>query len=462
MAADQPRLDPEDDAVPTSSSSICCRCLPSFFSRRRRAGVEDDGQLTQPLNPQDVSAAAPGAADGQQGPSTVTAVVDELGERTRERTRRVLHEILATERAYVAALDVLVGKFLPLLDPLLDASSGEELLSAARALRGVHLELLQRLEQAGTADVSGVSRAFALMTPFLRMYSTYCSGYGRALARVTEARASTPALDELEAACGERIDSLLIRPVQRLCKYPLFFGELLGVLPGQCASRPDLERAADAVRRVNEEVNAKIRGAEDGSRLVALYHELGGKLPALLAPTRSLLLELDVKLSRALSQARAPRSRRRSRLVLLSDSLVVAKVRRPPALRRVSLTGPRRRERAFSSGSDAPASPASGASQPILRLKAVLPLRSVRLSLAPSRPSRRRGARSATAKGTEVADVPIGSASAAGAIVILECPQPSVMYACKCTDAIAPVSAACMRSRLGSYLTGKQSRHVVR
>ena len=40
-----------------------------------------------------------------------------------------------------------------------------------------------------------------------------------------------PALAELETTRGEALDSLLIRPVQRLCKYPLFFGELLRILP---------------------------------------------------------------------------------------------------------------------------------------------------------------------------------------------------------------------------------------
>ena len=103
------------------------------------------------------------------------------------------------------------------------------------------------------------------------------------LRRVAEVRHELPALGALETSHGERIDSLLIRPVQRLCKYPLFFSELLGALPGEGGPRLELEAAAEAVRRVNEEVNAKIRGAEEGARLMELHLELGGRLPSLLA-----------------------------------------------------------------------------------------------------------------------------------------------------------------------------------
>ena len=63
------------------------------------------------------------------------------------------------------------------------------------------------------------------------MYSGYCAGYSRMLNKVEALRASTPALASLEQQLGQRLESLLIKPVQRLCKYPLFFPQLLAAVP---------------------------------------------------------------------------------------------------------------------------------------------------------------------------------------------------------------------------------------
>ena len=68
-------------------------------------------------------------------------------------------------------------------------------------------------------------------------------------------------------------------------------GEILKLLP-HGGLKSEIETAAAAVRKINEEVNTKTRGFAEGARLIELHVELGGKLPALLAPTRTLLLEL--------------------------------------------------------------------------------------------------------------------------------------------------------------------------
>ncbi|KOO31546.1 domain containing protein [Chrysochromulina tobinii] len=403
-------------------ATMCCSFIcPGLFGRGRAAA---DGQLTEPLT----SAVDGAAVESEQPPPGKAAGpsdTDPIGDAARAEITKILREVLETERSYVAALDALVTAFVPLLRPVIDASSGEELLTAACSLRGVHQELLQRLEHAGIADVWAVSRAFTTLTPFLRIYSSYCSGYALVLSRVKNARASTPALAELEGARGERLDSLLIRPVQRICKYPLFFESLLRVLPARAGPRPELEAAAAAVRRVNEEVNNKIKHAADGARLIALYHELGGKLPLLLAPSRSLLLEVEVKMSKPSRVAR----RKLYRLALLSDGLVVARLKRP-------------RRRVLSSGGPT--------LNTTLALKAVLPLRS--LTLEPARVAKYGYGPNARARGVaEKRPSSTHHVSSTGAVssmgaeasqllalntaLELECTAPVVRYTCRCEDA---------------------------
>ena len=403
-------------------ATMCCSFIcPGLFGRGRAAA---DGQLTEPLT----SAVDGAAVESEQPPPGKAAGpsdTDPIGDAARAEITKILREVLETERSYVAALDALVTAFVPLLRPVIDASSGEELLTAACSLRGVHQELLQRLEHAGIADVWAVSRAFTTLTPFLRIYSSYCSGYALVLSRVKNARASTPALAELEGARGERLDSLLIRPVQRICKYPLFFESLLRVLPARAGPRPELEAAAAAVRRVNEEVNNKIKHAADGARLIALYHELGGKLPLLLAPSRSLLLEVEVKMTKPSRVAR----RKLYRLALLSDGLVVARLKRP-------------RRRVLSSGGPT--------LNTTLALKAVLPLRS--LTLEPARVAKYGYGPNARARGVaEKRPSSTHHVSSTGAVssmgaeasqllalntaLELECTAPVVRYTCRCEDA---------------------------
>ena len=108
-------------------------------------------------------------------------------------------------------------------------------------------------------------------------------------------RAESSALDELlagaEAAAGESIGSLLIRPVQRLCKYPLLFRELLHAVPAAHPSRGALLRAAAAVTTVAGEVNERVRDAERRAGMVLMAHAVGE--PGLVVPVRALLLERD-------------------------------------------------------------------------------------------------------------------------------------------------------------------------
>ena len=406
---------------PPAATTMCCSCIPSFlFSRKPSSG------LPEPL--------APANRDSERMPSlsdsepSAAALVDSdgLDAAARRRITKILDEVLHTERTYVAALGALSTSFLPILKPHLDASQGEaaELLSTASALYGVHRELLERLEIAGD-DMWAVARAFALMTPFLRMYSTYCGGDTRALSRVAEVRRTHPALSELEMSRGELLDSLLIRPVQRLCKYPLFFAELLRPLPSSGGLRRELEGAAHAVRQVSEEVNARTKGVADGARLIQLHHELSGKVPALLAPTRSLLLELDLRLS-VTKPRRTPTagtSSTKHRLVLLSDAIILAKIRRPPAALRAlsSLTrGSKRREN--KDGGVTQSASTNDASVPPLKLLAVLPLSASTLQLAAPTRTKRAAASDA-----------VGSTHK----ILLSCTEPAVRYTCKCVDSAA-------------------------
>ena len=324
-----------------------------------------------------------------------------LDEKARNKVRSILDEVIATERTYVTALGTLNEKFLPLIRTELDG----ECLACLGTLLSIHRELLtsledalsqrERLEEAAAEEAESappeqpsmlvemhlwsVARAFTMMAPFLKTYSTYCRGYTRAIAQLPAVFRAVPQLATLQAENGnEGLDSLLIRPVQRLCKYPLFFGEITRALGGGGGGgggdllRAELAAVSAALERVNGEVNAQSARAAEGQRLVALHHALGGALPALLAPTRALLVDVDLRVTATRRPTRSSRGAivdaggaalgaivgaatrgRRHKLVLLDDAILLARHRRAhPAARARALPPrqPRRRRRARAGG----------------------------------------------------------------------------------------------------------------
>uniref|UniRef100_A0A7S3C1N5 DH domain-containing protein n=1 Tax=Haptolina ericina TaxID=156174 RepID=A0A7S3C1N5_9EUKA len=243
-----------------------------------------------------------------------------------------MEEIVRTERAYVAdlsALGTVMAAGLPKGDPKGDPKV-DELRAVVESLEQVHLELLHGIETSG-GSLAAVASTFAELAPFLRMYSIFCAGYARTLAALTERRPpratgselrSSAALATAEAKAGQSVESLLIKPVQRLCKYPLFFSQLLADLPEDSPVRPQLEKVALLIQNVNTEVNGRVREAEAADRLLELHSQLG-KRASLVEVGRRLLLELEVWLS---PSRRGPSYR----LALLSDSVLLASPRSPP------------------------------------------------------------------------------------------------------------------------------------
>ncbi|KAL1496556.1 hypothetical protein AB1Y20_014162 [Prymnesium parvum] len=364
-------------------------CLPSVcFRRRTRA--RDDPHLTQPLRDDEAEPPLPAAPLPAVAPLPYVAR-DESAEAwpaaAREQVRLVTEEIVSTERTYVADLEKLAA-----LLSQLEAQphpSGLEFAGEVHALLRLHREALAQLEALRPSDgaaaaAADVARVFSRLTPYLRVYSSYCAGCTSNLKRVASLR--TPEVERMEAEHGERLDSLLIKPVQRLCKYPLFFDQLLQHFPASSSNQPELARVAAAVRQVNEEINGKVRSSEEVSRLLQLFAALAGQPAWLLAPTRRLVHEAEVQLL-APSAGRASVTRRARpafRLVVLSDALLLARVRsrRRSLLRRVVTARPlatvRRGSAHAAANSESPAAAAA------LRLKAVLPLHSCRLAAAES------------------------------------------------------------------------------
>ena len=202
-------------------------------------------------------------------------------------------------------------------------------------IRGVNQQLLDALSAPAPEDpLVRAAAAFESMAPWLKSYSVYSANFVTAQEKLDKLRSESA---EVDKACGAvetliqmSLGSMLIKPVQRLCKYPLLFRELLHEIPEGHVHHDLVLRAARAVTTVAAEVNETVREAERRDDLVRLAAAVGE--PGLITPHRALLLQQDFLLrpNRRASLARraslgGASSSNKGRLWLCTDLLLLGK-----------------------------------------------------------------------------------------------------------------------------------------
>ena len=148
----------------------------------------------------------------------------------------MINEIMITEKYYVRDLETVVKLFiLPLRKGgVLPAERQEEIFANWELLLRVNTEirdsLMQDFEAAGDIQLMNVGRTFISMVPSLRIYSIYAAHQKDSMQILEDLRVANKQfgqlLTEAEAKpdCkGVNLLGFLIKPIQRICKYPLLF-----------------------------------------------------------------------------------------------------------------------------------------------------------------------------------------------------------------------------------------------
>ena len=255
------------------------------------------------------SAAAGGAGEGDEKkivflpsenkrlPFVVDEGEEDVGGDKDDRMRaKCIREIVVTEEAYVEDLRVLEDVFVfPLkMSGALTEEKTHQLFSNVEMLRPVHEALLKELREG-----VNVGKAFLGMCQYMKMYSLYCSNHENAIEILCRLRDDPEFMHALSIcqsdsrARGQKLDSYIIKPVQRVCKYPLFFRELIKYTPPTHPDYRDLEQARAQIEEVVSCINEGKRKSEEQRKILSIFERIEGEWEEeLLQPTRGFVTEI--------------------------------------------------------------------------------------------------------------------------------------------------------------------------
>jgi len=211
----------------------------------------------------------------------------EIPEEMLPKRTHILNEIVQSELQYAWDLQVCVKyyysplrakKLLPLLE-LSQLFSNVELVMEASKELGKALEA----SRAEAGVYAAIGEIFLSQVDYLvPVYANYCSNQQTALStleRLKNKKKMAKFLAEtkqIEETRGLELEAFIIMPVQRICKYPLLFKELMSATPAEHPDMERLQKAFDSVNQLVTVVNENSREANNLKRMKEISQGLSG------------------------------------------------------------------------------------------------------------------------------------------------------------------------------------------
>ncbi|GAA5794928.1 hypothetical protein HPULCUR_000276 [Helicostylum pulchrum] len=178
---------------------------------------------------------------------------------------KVVHELLETERKYVQDLEILQNYMRELqIQEILNPDTIHYLFGNLNTLVDFQRRFLIQLEEIGEKipEEQNFGFLFTQNEDQFAVYEPYCSNYFSAQDLVVQ---EAPKLQKLAGILNPiyELPSMLIKPVQRICKYPLLLSQLIKSTKPDWPHFEEIEEGLDSVKRVTEKVNETQRKHEN-------------------------------------------------------------------------------------------------------------------------------------------------------------------------------------------------------
>ncbi|XP_078424768.1 rho guanine nucleotide exchange factor 38 [Cetorhinus maximus] len=209
-----------------------------------------------------------------EAPVTPTLDPKEHRERMMCRRLKVIEELVETEKDHFNDLDLCITQVVqPLREKKMECLDVDRLFRNIESVHQISAKLLSMLQYAVTEDepeMQMIGEIFLqLKTPLEEVYKIYCYHHDDANSLLETydrddeiqrlLRNQVDALKKIYQEQGKStlldMGSLLIKPVQRVMKYPLLLSELFKSTPELHADHKPVEDALAAVRQINVNIN---------------------------------------------------------------------------------------------------------------------------------------------------------------------------------------------------------------
>ncbi|KAG8835730.1 hypothetical protein FRC17_001521 [Serendipita sp. 399] len=201
--------------------------------------------------------ALPPNQPGGQGTTATTSSKD------MER-RNLVRELIETERKYCQDLEIMQSYADSLRKrDIVDADTIHRLFPALGKLTDFQRKLLIHMESMAEngLDDQDWGLCFSLHEPEFAIYDAYIANYSQALdLALAEKTTLTAASDIINPA---QLPAFLIKPVQRLCRYPMLLGSLLKLTPAEHRLHDSLAEGVGVVKRIADAANRALREKEN-------------------------------------------------------------------------------------------------------------------------------------------------------------------------------------------------------
>ncbi|KAJ7188306.1 hypothetical protein C8R46DRAFT_1054318 [Mycena filopes] len=178
----------------------------------------------------------------------------------------IIREMVETERKYVQDLEIM-QKYATALSQsnLIDQDTIHLLFPNLNKLLNFQRKFLIRLE--GTAELAWQGPAEEEFS----VYEPYCANYTNASDLMLANEQNLAALNHLINVKGE-LPAFLIKPIQRVCKYPLLLDSLIKASSAAGYQHYDeLKSGSDAAKRITDKINEAQRRAENDQTVKSLH-----------------------------------------------------------------------------------------------------------------------------------------------------------------------------------------------
>uniref|UniRef100_A0A672ZTR3 FYVE, RhoGEF and PH domain containing 4a n=1 Tax=Sphaeramia orbicularis TaxID=375764 RepID=A0A672ZTR3_9TELE len=203
---------------------------------------------------------------------------------------KIASELLQTEKAYVARLNLLDQVFCAKL--MEEANKGtfpvdvvKNIFSNISSINAFHGQfLLPDLEKrmGEWESTPRIGDILQKLTPFLKMYAEYVKNFDKAMELLKQWIDRSPQFKAIimdiqsQEVCGNlTLQHHMLEPVQRVPRYEMLLKDYLKKLPQDDPDRRDAEKSLEIIATAATHSNSAIRKSENLKKLMEIYEMLG-------------------------------------------------------------------------------------------------------------------------------------------------------------------------------------------